>query len=492
VAHHQRLKSSDRELFSLISQASFENPFGARRLKLDARITENPENDPTWVARMLERVGARIRSLDPGGRVTPNAFVGEERELVEHTLLFEIFHRFADHFDALIERQQAESPSVMRVEFAGDFLRELSERGISNERARRLLELFYQMRRAYYFITRGLIGKSSAMQKLRVALWDAVFTCDINRYERYLWNRMEDFSTLLLGETGTGKGAAAAAIGFSGFIPFDDRQGAFRHGLRAGFVPIHLNEFPETLFESEIFGHRKGSFTGAIENYDGALARCPAFGSVFLDEIGEATLQVQVKLLRVLQDRVYVPVGGRDTLRFSGRILAATHRSIADLRERGALRDDFFYRLCSNVIHVPSLSERLSERPAELSELVSHLCVRIAGDAGSELSSVVTGTITRDLGDGYAFPGNVRELEQCVRRVLLTGSCAPDSLLVRSRAQALAVELMSGELSAEAVIERYLCLLYERDKSYVRVAEKSGLDRRTVKKYVTRTERHAR
>jgi DNA-binding NtrC family response regulator len=486
-----RLRPADRELFALISQAAFENPFGVRRLRLDAEITERPEDDPTWVQRMLERVGARIRSLDPTGKVTPRAFISEEREIVEHTLLFEIFHRFADRFDELIERQRIASPNVVRVEFASDFLRELSELGIADERARRLLELFYQMRRAYYFIARGLIGKSSAMQTLRVSLWDAVFTCDINRYERYLWNRMEDFSTLLLGETGTGKGAAAAAIGFSGFIPFDEKQAAFVHGLKAGFVPIHLNEFPETLFESEIFGHRKGSFTGAIENYEGALARCPAFGSVFFDEIGEATLPVQVKLLRVLQDRSYSPVGSREPRRFSGRILAATHRSIADLRERGALRDDFFYRLCSNVIHVPSLEQRLSERPAELGELVAHLCVRIAGEVGAELSSEVTRTISRDLGDDYAFPGNVRELEQCVRRVLLTGSCACDSLLVGSRGQRLASELMSGALSAEAVIERYCALLYEREKSYVKVARRTGLDRRTVKKYVTFAERHA-
>jgi DNA-binding NtrC family response regulator len=492
LATHRRLRSSDRELFLLISQAAFENPFGARRLSLDAEITENPENDPTWVARMLDRLGTRIAALDGGGKVTPERFVSEEREIVEHTLLFEVFHRFADHFDRLIERQQVGSSALARVEFAADFLRELSERRITAERARRLLELFYQMRRAYYFISRGLVGRGSVMQKLRVSLWEAVFTRDINRYERYLWNRMEDFSTLLLGETGTGKGAAAAAIGFSGFIPFDEQQGAFTHGLKAGFVPIHLNEFPETLFESEIFGHRKGSFTGAIEHYEGALARCPEYGSVFFDEIGEATLPVQVKLLRVLQDRIYSPVGSREPRRFSGRILAATHRSVGDLRARGALRDDFFYRLCSNVIHVPSLHERLSERPAELAELVAHLCVRIAGDGGAELSGEVTGSIKRDLGPDYEFPGNVRELEQCGRRVLLTGSCAPDAMIAPSRDQRLASELMAGELSAEAVVERYCALLYQREKSYVAVARRTGLDRRTVKKYLTCAGRPAR
>ena len=491
MSQARRLKPADHELFSLISRAAFENPFGARRLRLDAEITEGPEDDPTWVGRMLERVGARIRSLDASARVTPRAFVSEERELVEHTLLFEIFHRFAEHFDALIERQQAAPASTHRVEFARDFLGELSELGIAPERARRLLELFYQMRRAYYFILRGLTGKSSAMQKLRVSLWDAVFTCDIKRYETFLWNRMEDFSTLLLGDTGTGKGAAAAAIGFSGFIPFDDKAGAFAHAPKASFVPIHLNEFPETLFESEIFGHKKGAFTGAIESYEGALARCPPYGSVFFDEIGEATLPVQVKLLRVLQDRLYSPVGSREPRRFSGRILAATHRSIGELRARGAMRDDFFYRLCSNVVHVPSLAERLSERPAELAELVAHLCVRIAGDVGAELASDVTNTIARDLGNDYAFPGNVRELEQCVRRILLTGTCAADALLVGTRAQTLAADLLSGMLSAEAMLERYCALLYERDKSYLKVARRTGLDRRTVKKYVMRAERHA-
>src|SRR5687768_5559940 len=124
MAQLRRLRSSDRELFALISQAAFENPFGVRRLRLDAEITESPEDDPTWVPRMLERVGARIRSLDPAGRVTPRAFISEDGEIVEHTLLFEIFHRFADRFDELFERQQVASPSVVRVEFASDFLRE--------------------------------------------------------------------------------------------------------------------------------------------------------------------------------------------------------------------------------------------------------------------------------------------------------------------------------------------------------------------------------
>ena len=474
----RRLSSADRELFSLTSKAAFINPFSAERRSLDVKIIEGPEVDPTWVPRMLERLGARTRALLGGGALDLADFAAEDRSLIEPTLLFETFHRFVDAFDRLIERQSASHEAVLRVEFAGDFLRELVERGSQADRAHRLLELFYQMRRAFYFITRGLVGKSPAMRALRTAVWEAVFTRDIDCYQRYLWNRMEDFSTLLLGETGTGKGAAAAAIGNSSFIPFDAKKNAFRHGPQASFVPIHLNEFPETLFESEIFGHRKGAFTGAIDHYPGALARCPAFGSVFFDEIGEATLPVQVKLLRVLQDRVYMPVGSREPQRFSGRILAATHRSLPELRARGALRDDFFYRLCSHVIKVPPLRERLAQAPTELKELVTHLCERITGEDGGELGSEVGAAIARDLGDNYDFPGNVRELEQCVRRVLLTGSCARDAALATGKP--VGPEL----LSAEELIERYCGALYDRTRSYVAVAKTTGLDRRTVKKYV--------
>ena len=263
------------------------------------------------------------------------AFAEPDRELVEHTCCSRRSTASCPRLDALIAEQERSAEAPLRVDFGDEFLRSLVQRGIAAERAQRLLELFYQMRRAYYFISRGLVGQGPSMRKLREELWNAVFTRDIRRYERHLWNRMEDFSTILVGETGTGKGAAAAAIGRSGFIPFDAKKSAFAASFRDSFVPIHLNEFPETLFESEIFGHRKGAFTGAVEHHDGALARCKPYGTVFFDEIGEATLPVQVKLLRVLQERVYTPVGSREPRRFAGRILAATHRSLRELRARG-------------------------------------------------------------------------------------------------------------------------------------------------------------
>jgi DNA-binding NtrC family response regulator len=478
----QRLREADQKLFALVSEAAFENPFGERRSSLDAAILEAPAIDAEWTERMLERIGPRLHALAAGGKLDVRAYADRDRELVEHTVLFEAFHRLIAPLDAFIAEQERSADAPLRLPLGDAFLRGLTQRGLSPEHAQRMLELFYQMRRAYYFISRGLVGKSASMRKLREELWRAVFTRDIRRYERHLWNRMEDFSTILVGETGTGKGAAAAAIGRAAFIPFEPKKNAFATSFRDSFVPIHLNEFPESLFESEIFGHKKGAFTGAVENHEGALSRCKPYGSVFFDEIGEATLPVQVKLLRVLQDRVYTPVGSREPRRFAGRILAATHQKLPKLRAEGAMRDDFFYRLCSNVIEVPPLRVRLSESDDELPELVAHLCLRITGS--DDLASEVTAALARDLGARYAFPGNVRELEQCVRRVLMTGACARDDKAARTGEHALTRAIEAGELTAEALLDRYCALLYARSHSYVEVARITGLDRRTVKKHV--------
>src|SRR4029434_1479482 len=146
----------------------------------------------------------------------------------------------------LILEQLRQGPASATAPFGRDVLQLLRQRGLSIDEARRGLRIFYQLRRAHHFITRGLIGSSASMQRFRGRLWENVFTHDLQYYERSLWNRMEDFSTLLLGETGTGKGAAAASIGRSAFIPFDERRGCFAESFTRGFVSLNLSQYPET------------------------------------------------------------------------------------------------------------------------------------------------------------------------------------------------------------------------------------------------------
>jgi transcriptional regulator with PAS, ATPase and Fis domain len=323
------------------------------------------------------------------------------------------------------------------------------------------------------------------MQRLREALWNNIFTHDMRGFESALWDRMEDFSTLVLGETGTGKGAVATAIGRSGYIPYDAARRRFAANFTETFIAINLSQFPETLIESELFGHRKGAFTGAIDHHEGVFERCNAHGALFLDEIGEVTTPVQIKLLQVLQERTFTPVGGREKKRFSGRVIAATNQPVGALRGSGRFRNDFFYRLCSDVIEVPTLRQRIAESPAELEQLVHLLVTRIAGTGNRELVVNVLEALAAQLPHGYGWPGNVRELEQAVRRILLTGRYAGDIADPAPAAEErLVQQLKAGQLTADELLAGYCARLYRQLGTYAEVAQRVGLDPRTTRKYV--------
>jgi len=404
---------------------------------------------------------------------------------VQSALLFDVYYRFIGAFDRLILQQIDAGDAPCPVPFAGEVLTLLRRRGFSAEESRRFFAFFYQMRRAFHFIHHSLAGQSPSMGRFRCHLWNNVFTSDIRWYERFLWNRMEDFSTLILGETGSGKGAAAAAIGRSGFIPFDEKKGCFTESFTRNFIGLNLSQFPEMLIESELFGHKKGAFTGAVEDHPGVFARCTPHGAIFLDEIGEVSAPIQVKLLQVLQERTFSPVGSREKRRFSGRVIAATNRSLDALRKDGTFRDDFFYRLCSDIVAVPPLRQRLREDPAELDILLEHVVRRTLGEASPDLTGSVRDIIERDLGRDYSWPGNVRELEQAVRRIILTrgyrGAAAPEpSDLPENLHRAIDNE----SLDAQGLLAAYCAVLHQRHGTYEAVARRTGLDRRTVKKYI--------
>lgn len=481
------LTSQEREFLTLISHATFANPFSDERVRLDLKISGLSPKTPR--SRQVESVAARVTGLldrlDKTGKNTIRLFTGEDRYLTQNAFLFEVFHQFIDSFDQLILTQIRDQDASCPVTFAKDTLQRLARRGFTQPDANRFFAMFYQLRRAYYFIDHALIGRSPSMKQLRLNLWNNVFTHDIRWYEKYLWNRMDDFSTLLLGETGTGKGAAGAAIGRSGFIPFDEEKMCFKESFMRSFIAINLSQFPEALIESELFGHRKGAFTGAIEAHEGVFARCSPHSAIFLDEIGEVSIPIQIKLLHVLQEREFSPVGSHRRQRFHGRVIAASNKSTDDLRQKKLLRDDFYYRLCSDVIVVPSLRERLREEPAELDDMLDHIIRQMIGEESAELRGLVRKGISRDLGPDYPWPGNVRELEQCTRRILLTCRYEGDH---KSVAQDLRTKLTqgieTGEYTTQALLNDYCRLLYQRYGTYEEVARRSGLDRRTAKKYI--------
>ena len=480
----RRLAGGERDFLSALSDVVFGNPFRPERAKLILRLA--PGAVLANREALAQVVASQLGDLLRPGAVALEQLPADDRQLLETALLYVAYHRYVPQIDALIERQVATGGTALTVEFAGELLGELARSGFVEQRAALYFGLFFQLRRAYYFMERSLAGQCESMRRMREALWNNVFTHDMRAYEAGLWSRMEDFSTLLLGETGTGKGNAAAAIGRSEFIPYAPEKRRFATNFAESFIALNLSQFPEDLIESELFGHRKGAFTGAIEHHEGVFERCSAHGALFLDEIGEVVVPIQIKLLQVLQERTFTPLGGHEKKRFSGRVIAATNRALGELRRGGRFRDDFYYRLCSDVIHVPTLRQRIREAPGELTQLVQLLVERMAAEASGAVSSFVLEALERDLPRDYAWPGNVRELEQAVRRVMLTGSYKPDLALpsTQDAEDRVIARLRAGELTADELLSGYSAMLYDRFGSYAAVAERTGLDPRTSRKHV--------
>lgn len=481
----ERLSEGDRLFFERVTRCAFTNPFGDERQDADRDAAGLSAGE--WdeaLERLLAELDRRLAALaGTCPAVDRNRFRKEDADRVTTGILFHLFHRNMGRLDELIRRQLDAADASCEADAAMEIFHALLSHGLGRDEAEQYVAIFYQLRRAFYFIANGLTGGSPCMTQLRKRLWDNIFTHDIRWYVRGFWNRMEDFSTLLLGETGTGKGAAAFALGRSGFIPFSSRQRRFTESFTRAFVPINLSQYPEALIESELFGHRKGAFTGAVERHDGVFARCSPHGAIFLDEIGDAREPVQIKLLQVLQQRTFSPVGSHEALRFEGRVIAATNKDLNALRREGRFRDDFFYRLCSDQIALPPLRQRLRETPSEMERLVAHILKRLSGNADGGILDHVLTALERGVGRSYDWPGNVRELEQAVRCVLLTGRYGGDTG-TRGGDAAWREALEHGDLTAKELTVAYCRELYRRHGRYEEVARRTGLDWRTVKKHV--------
>lgn len=340
----------------------------------------------------------------------------------------------------------------------------------------------FQIRRAFHNIFRSLVGGSAPMAKLRAAIWQSIFTHDLGRYRRGLHARMADFATLITGPSGTGKELVARAIALSRYVPYEPKRGGFIGDFSAGFFPLNLAALSPTLIESELFGHRRGAFTGALTDRAGWMEVCPPSGAVFLDEIGEVGTDIQVKLLRVLQSRTFQPLGGTDSKQFAGKIIAATNRDLPPEIRAGRFREDFYYRLCSDQLTTPSLREQLDASPDELETLVSHITSRLLDE--EEAAAFTRDTlrwIEKNLGPRYPWPGNFRELEQCVRNLVLRGDYRPAGPLLRGGVEDWTALIESGALTAEELLRRYTRIVHAQAGTIEETARRLDLDRRTVK-----------
>jgi two-component system, NtrC family, response regulator AtoC len=208
-----------------------------------------------------------------------------------------------------------------------------------------------------------------------------------------------DTTVLIRGKSGTGKELVA--------------RGIHAESGRTGFVAVNCGALPENLLETELFGHEKGAFTGAHAQKAGIFERAGK-GTVFLDEIGDITPAMQVKLLRVLQEREFVRVGGTRTLKTSARVIAATHRNLEEEVEQGLFREDLYFRLNVFPVFVPSLAERIEDVPA-----LADAFLRRFGHAAGMAEGVMTALLE------YGWPGNVRELENCLERAAIMAAGKP-------------------------------------------------------------------
>ncbi|HUK01534.1 MAG TPA: sigma-54 dependent transcriptional regulator [Steroidobacteraceae bacterium] len=252
-----------------------------------------------------------------------------------------------------------------------------------------------------------LLGHSPVMQQLREL---------IGRVAR------SQAPVHIFGESGTGKELVARLI---------HESGARSEGP---FVPVNCGAIPTELMESELFGHKRGSFTGAVADKKGLIQSAEG-GTLFLDEVGDLPLHMQVKLLRVVQEKTVRPVGEAREESVDVRILSATHRNLAELVAEGRFREDLFYRINVIEIRVPALRER-PEDIADLAEaILSRLCRRLKIDAPRISAEAMTAL------ESYPFPGNVRELENVLERALTLstgGVITPEHVQLRAAARAAA------------------------------------------------------
>lgn len=306
--------------------------------------------------------------------------------------------------------------------------------------------------------TGGIIGRSPALARFLVTAKTVA---------------VSNATVLLQGESGTGKEL---------FAEFIHQHSARREG---SLIKVNCGAIPETLLEAELFGYEKGAFTGADRRHRGLLEQAHG-GTLFLDEIGEIPLNMQVKLLRALQERRIRRLGGEDDLAVDFRLLAATHQDLQSLRDAKVIRDDFYYRLNVVPLTLPPLRERREDLPL----LVDHFVRRFARLYGTTPIRVSSDAI--DLLQRHAFPGNVRELENLVERLQvlypggdISGRHLPAECQLTNETSSLVVQFVQTHLPLRAAMKefesRFICrVLDEEGGNRTLTAKRLGISRKAL------------
>ncbi len=501
------LTAKERAFVSAVSELGYSNPFLPERVSLEraALGSEFVDGEPVWSLpvdeparpranawRIIQRLDTLLEQLRDRLREGTAAHP-DDLAWYEDAVLHLLYHRFYQPLFEANFGMDIERPARWRfyTDFLAAFRHFLAVDGITfptRHDPRHTFACFRQIQRAFEQILRDIIGNSMPAARLRASVWQSIFTHDMRRYRRTLFGHMADFATLITGPSGTGKELAARAIAQSPYAAFDDRRLTFADDNVESFFPINISALSPTLVESELFGHRRGAFTGAVVDRKGWLETCPPSGSVFLDELGDLDPAIQVKLLRVIETRTFHPVGETASKRFHGKLIAATNRDLAADIQSGRFREDLYYRLCSDQITTPSLAAQFADSPSVLRELVAYMARKVAGAEGDELAHEVIQWIDEHLEADYAWPGNYRELEQCVKNVLIRRDYRPSRSDEKAGDDAidLSRDIQNGRLSAEELVSRYCAIVYAETGSYEETARRLKIDRRTVKSKVVR------
>jgi DNA-binding NtrC family response regulator len=498
----------DREVATTLVEIIYTNPFKPERDLLNASVrsltssyaegmklerVEDPLTDNEEIQLHVHVSKsildyAKSRLLEERGRVVP-----QEYATYEHLCYYYLFHRHLDSIDDYI-RSCLDHPhdnpkwsGFRKLERDYRCYLELGIDGLPKpvNSIDEFASFCFQIRRAFFHTFLSIRGQSRVIQNLRARVWDSVFTHDMRRYLRGLYKRMADIYTLITGPSGSGKEVVARCIGLSRFIPFDPGSAQFERNFTESFHGINLSALSPTLIESELFGHRKGAFTGALQDRQGYFESAGAYGTVFLDEIGDTATDIQVKLLRVLQTRQFQPLGDSRTLEFQGKVMAATHVDLVSAIQKGDFREDFYFRLCADVIETPTLKAVLDEDAQEMRHLLEYLCRKFAGvEEGDSFVVECMDWISRHLPRHYSWPGNFRELEQCVRNMMVQGAYYPKILSLSSGQDRQLEAMKQGRLTLDELMGWYVTQEYHRTPSFAEVAHRLQVDPRTVKKHL--------